>query len=51
MQEEFAELISQKARSGAVFMVYGLEKSSLGCRFPSHDLNPMEGILALYEKT
>jgi hypothetical protein len=52
MQEEFAELISQKARPGAVFMVYGL--STILPRFPGLRLltpTPLEGILALYEKT
>jgi hypothetical protein len=52
MQEEFAELISEKARPGAVFMVYGL--ATILPRFPGFRLltpTPLEGILALYEKT
>ena len=52
MQEEFAELISKKARPGAVFMVYGL--ATILPRFPGLRLmtpNPLEGILALYTKT
>ena len=51
MQEEFAGLISQKAKSGAVFMVYGL--ATILPRFPGLRLmtpTPLEGILALYEK-
>jgi hypothetical protein len=52
MQEEFAELINHKARSGAVFMVYGL--ATILPRFPGLRLmtpTPLEGILALYGKT
>jgi hypothetical protein len=52
MQKEFAALISQKARPGAVFMVYGL--ATILPRFPGLRLmtpTPLEGILALYEKT
>jgi len=52
MQKEFAELISRKARTGAVFMVYGL--ATILPRFPGLRLmtpTPLEGILALYEKT
>ena len=52
MQEEFAELIGKKARPGAVFMVYGL--ATILPRFPGLRLitpAPLEGILALYEKT
>ena len=52
MQEEFAGLIADKARKGAVFMVYGLEKI-----MPKHKgLNlltpetPLKGALALYQK-
>ena len=52
MQEEFAELIARKARSGAIFMVYGLEK--IIPRFTGFHLltpeRPLEGILALYRK-
>ena len=52
MQEEFAGLIADRARQGAVFMVYGLEKI-----MPKHKgLNlltpetPLKGALALYQK-
>jgi len=52
MQVEFAELIARKARPGALFMVYGLEK--IIPRFPGlHLLTPersLEGIIALYRK-
>lgn len=52
MQEEFAELITRKAKKGAIFMVYGLEKimpryKGLSLLTPER---PMEGILALYQK-
>ena len=52
MQEEFAGIIRQKARSGAVFMVYGLGR--IVPRLPGFRLlseKPLEGVLALYEKT
>jgi len=52
MLEEFAELIAQKAKRGAVFMVYGLERV-----LPKLDglqlLTPgelIQGIIALYQK-
>jgi len=52
MQVEFAELIARKARPGALFMVYGLEK--IIPRFPGLRLltseRPLEGIIALYRK-
>ena len=53
MQEEFAYLIAQKARPGAIFMVYGLEKilprfEGLRLLTPERSL---DGILALYKKT
>ena len=52
MQEEFAELIARKAKPGALFMVYGLEK--ILPRFPGFRLlapdRPLEGIVALYQK-
>jgi hypothetical protein len=51
MQEEFAALISQRAKRGAVFMVYGLEK--ILPRFDGLRLltdTPLQGILALYQK-
>ena len=52
MQEEFAGLIAKKAKPGAVFMVYGL--ATIIPRLPGFRLmtpTPLEGILALYEKT
>ena len=52
MHDEFARLIQEHARPGAVFMVYGLEKimpAYDGLRLLNH-LSPMEGILALYVK-
>jgi hypothetical protein len=51
MQEEFAALISQRAKRGAVFMVYGLEK--ILPRFDGLRVlteTPLQGILALYQK-
>jgi hypothetical protein len=51
MQEEFAALISQRAKRGAVFMVYGLEK--ILPRFDGLRLlteTPLQDILALYQK-
>jgi SAM-dependent methyltransferase len=52
MMEEFAELIVRKARPGALFMVYGLDKilprfSGLQLLTPER---PLEGIIALYQK-
>jgi len=52
MQEEFAELIAQKARKGAIFMVYGMERimpEFRGLRRLTIE-RPLQGILALYEK-
>ena len=52
MHEEFAELIARKARPGAVFMVYGLEKIQPrleGLRLLTPE-RPLEGILSLYQK-
>jgi hypothetical protein len=52
MQDEFAALIRQEAKKGALFMVYGLER--ILPRFGGLRLlnpgNPLEGILALYRK-
>ena len=53
MQEEFAGLIARKAKKGAIFAVYGLERiqprfPGLRLRTPDRALN---GVLALYEKT
>jgi hypothetical protein len=52
MHKEFAELIAQKAKRGAVFMIYGLERV-----LPKLDglrlLTPgelIQGIIALYQK-
>lgn len=52
MQEEFADLIARRARKGAVFMVYGLDRvmpAFEGLRLLNPD-KPVEGILALYQK-
>jgi SAM-dependent methyltransferase len=52
MQEEFAELISKRAKQGALFMVYGLKE--ILPRFPGLRLlteNPLQGIVVLYQKT
>lgn len=52
MMEEFAELIARKAESGALFMVYGLEKilpRFTGLRLLTPE-RPLEGIIALYQK-
>ena len=52
MHDEFAEMLAEKARAGAIFMVYGLHKIMPrypGFRLLQH-LSPMEGILALYQK-
>ena len=52
MHEEFAELIAQNAKPGALFMVYGLEK--IMPRYAELEIltpqKPIEGILALYRK-
>ena len=51
MYEEFAGLISRKAKTGAIFIVYGLDRvlpRLAGFRLLT--LKPLEGILALYEK-
>lgn len=52
MHEEFAELIAEKAKTGSVFMVYGLHKILPRYEGLQHlDLfSPMEGVLALYQK-
>jgi hypothetical protein len=52
MQAEFAELIARKAKPGALFMVYGLEKiiprlPGLRLLTPEHSF---EGNIALYQK-
>lgn len=52
MMEEFAELIARKAKPGALFMVYGLEKilprfTGLQLLTPERSL---EGVIALYQK-
>ncbi len=52
MHEEFARLIEERAKTGAVFMVYGLDRIMPcyeGFRL-MEDLSPLEGILALYRK-
>ncbi|MBW2303563.1 MAG: hypothetical protein JRF57_07590 [Deltaproteobacteria bacterium] len=52
MIEEFADLIARKAKPGAVFMAYGLEK--VIPRLPGLELltpeEPLQGILGLYRK-
>lgn len=53
MYEEFSELIARKAKKGAIFMVYGLDKilpriNGLKLLTPE---KPLEGIIALYRKT
>jgi hypothetical protein len=52
MQAEFAELIASKAKPGALFMVYGLDK--IMPHLPGLCLltpeRPLEGIIALYQK-
>jgi hypothetical protein len=53
MYEEFSELIVRKAKKGALFMVYGLDKilpkiNGLELLTPQ---GPLEGIIALYRKT
>ena len=53
MQEEFAGMIAQQARKGAVYMVYGVERiipRHEGLRLLTPD-NPLEGIVAVYQKT
>jgi len=53
MYEEFADLIGRKAKRGSVFMVYGLDKvlpKLAGFRLLTPE-RPIEGILALYQKT
>ncbi|MCP4666645.1 MAG: hypothetical protein GY849_09775, partial [Deltaproteobacteria bacterium] len=49
MHEEFAGLIAEKGKKGAIFMVYGFQKilpRYKGFRLLDH-ISPMEGILAL----
>ena len=52
MHEEFAHMLSEKAKEGAIYMVYGLHK--IMPRYPGFRLmkefSPMEGVLALYKK-
>jgi len=52
MHEEFAHMLAEKAKKGAVYMVYGLHK--IMPRYPGFrlmkELSPMKGVLALYEK-
>jgi hypothetical protein len=52
MYEEFSELIARKAKKGALFMVYGLDKilpkiTGLELLTPQE---PLQGIIALYRK-
>jgi SAM-dependent methyltransferase len=52
MHEEISELIAQRAKPGAIFMIYGLEK--IMPRYGRLELitpnAPLEGILAVYRK-
>ena len=52
MHEEFAHMLAEKAKKGAIYMVYGLHR--IMPRYPGFrlmkELSPMEGVLALYEK-
>jgi len=52
MYEEFADLIVRKAKTGAAFMVYGLERvmpKINGLRLLTKN-EPIQGILAVYQK-
>ncbi len=52
MHEEYAHMLAQKAKKGAVYMVYGLNNIMPrypGFRLLTH-LSPLEGVLAVYEK-
>jgi hypothetical protein len=52
MHDAFAEMLAEKARKDAIFMVYGLHK--ILPQYPGfrllRNLSPMEGILAIYQK-
>jgi SAM-dependent methyltransferase len=52
MHAEFAELLARRAKKGAIFMVYGLDR--VLPRYPGFQLlehlSPMEGGLTLYSK-
>ncbi|MCG6878786.1 MAG: hypothetical protein LJE96_06520 [Deltaproteobacteria bacterium] len=52
MHEEFAHMLAEKAKKGAIYMVYGL--NHIMPRYPGFRLmkalSPVEGVLALYEK-
>jgi hypothetical protein len=52
MHEEFAELITERAREGAYFMVYGVNKilPRYGGLRLLDTISPMEGVLAVYQK-
>ena len=53
MYEEFSMLIARKAKKGAIFMVYGLDKilpKINGLELLTRQ-KPLEGIIALYRKT
>lgn len=52
MYEEFADLIARKAKKGAAFMVYGLEKviPKLNGLSLLTQNEPIQGILAVYQK-
>lgn len=52
MHEEFAHMLAEKAKKGAIYMVYGL--NDIMPRYPGFRLmkalSPLERVLALYEK-
>ncbi len=52
LHEEISELIAQKAKPGAIFMLYGLEK--IMPRYENLELltplAPLQGIIAIYRK-
>jgi SAM-dependent methyltransferase len=53
MHEEFADMIARKAKKGAVFLVYGLDRimpSYAGLRL-LESLSPLQGMLGVYRKT
>lgn len=52
MHEEFAALIAERATTGAVFLVYGLDRIMpryTGLRLRD-DLSPLNGIIGVYQK-
>lgn len=52
MHEEYAAMLSEHAKKGSIYMVYGLDNimpQYSGFRLMK-EISPMEGVLALYEK-